>query len=185
MLICAQWNVENISSHLRELKHLSYSDGPLIHLYWSIGLLYYRCMTFVFLLLTGGNWIRDGQSRQGNRVLFWNLYIFVHLLLPVMLANAPSSWPWCLRSTTCLSYLAFWNTFLKCWTMGRKQAWGKCFFGLDSIKLNHMGGREYGWLTLSDQSPPFKNKRKNKQLITLMRSNTKWSLYSGIGYPAD
>lgn len=121
-------------------------------------------MSLVFLPLTGGNWIYDGQNTPGNTMLSWNLYIFVHLLLPVT--------TWALhqveRSVWGVPHfcgaLVSRNTFLKRsregWTVGRNDVERERFSTFVSLKLGRGGERGGGWL--------WQIKGPNKQLITLI-----------------
>lgn len=121
-------------------------------------------MSLVFLPLTGGNWIYDGQNTPGNIMLSWNLYIFVHLLLPVTM--------WVLHQVErgvwgvphFCGALVSQNTFLKRsregWTMGRNDVEIEGFSTFVSVKLGRGGERGGGWL--------WQIKGPKKQLITLI-----------------
>lgn len=121
-------------------------------------------MSLVFLPLTGGNWIYDGQNTPGNIMLSWNLYIFVHLLLPVT--------TWALHQVErgvwgvphFCGALVSRKTFLKRSregrTVGRNDVEIERFSTFVSVKLGRGGARGGGWL--------WQIKGPKKQLITLI-----------------
>lgn len=88
---------------------------PVIHLNWSIRVLYYRHLSVIYPLLRGGNWIYDGQNTAGNKIFTTNLYRFV-LLLPSaifgLLRWYVHGLPLCIRKFFKILVLFFWSGIL-------------------------------------------------------------------------